>query len=54
VLARLHAERAGLYEEVADLTIEVEPFHAREEKPKAAMADRIAELVLAHEATVAV
>jgi shikimate kinase len=54
VLARLHAERARLYEEVADLTIEVEPFHAREEKPKRAMADRIAELVLAHEATVAV
>ena len=28
----------------------VEPFHAREEKPKRALAERIAELVVAHEA----
>ena len=45
-------ERAALYAEVADLTVDVEPFHATEEKPKRAMADRIAELVLAHEAQV--
>jgi shikimate kinase len=50
VLARLHAERAPLYAEVADLTVGVEPFHATEEKPKRALAERIAELVLAHEA----
>ena len=52
VLTRLHAERAALYAEVADLTVDVEPFHATEEKPKRAMAERIAELVLAHEAKV--
>jgi shikimate kinase len=52
VLTRLYGERAALYAEVADLTIDVEPFHANEERPKRAMADRIAELVIAHEATV--
>ena len=52
VFTRLHAERAALYAEVADVTVDVEPVHAAEEKPKRAMADRIAELVLAHEARV--
>ena len=52
VLTRLHAERAALYAGVADVTVDVEPFHATEEKPKRAMAERIAELVLAHEAQV--
>lgn len=52
VLIRLHAERAPLYAEVADITVAVEPFHAREEKPKRALAERIAELVVAHEAKV--
>lgn len=52
VLTRLHAERAPLYAEVADITVAVEPFHDREEKPKRALAERIAELVLAHEAQV--
>jgi shikimate kinase len=52
VLTRLHTERAALYAEVADITVDVEPFHAAEEKPKRAMAERIAELVLAHEAQV--
>jgi hypothetical protein len=41
-----------LYAEVADITVLVEPFHAREEKPKRALAERIAELVLGHEAQV--
>ncbi len=50
VLERLAGERRPLYEEVADLTVDVEPFHASSEKPKQAMAERIAELVLAHEA----
>jgi hypothetical protein len=50
VLERLDGERRPLYEEVADLTVDVEPFHASSEKPKQAMAERIAELVLAHEA----
>jgi shikimate kinase len=52
VLTRLHAERAPLYAEVADITVPVEPFHAREEQPKRALAERIAELVTAHEAQV--
>jgi shikimate kinase len=52
VLERLHAERLPLYEEVADLTVDVEPFHASAERPKQAMADRIAELVLDHESRV--
>lgn len=52
ILARLHAERAPLYAEVADITVSVEPFHASEEKPKQALAERIAELVTAHEAEV--
>ena len=43
---RLHAERAPLYAEVADITVSVEPFHAREEKPKQALAERIADLVV--------
>ena len=52
VLTRLHDERADLYAEVADVTVDVEPFHDTEEKPKRAMAERIAALVLAHEAKV--
>jgi len=50
VLERLHAEREHLYREVADIVVDVEPFHHGEEKPKRALAARIAELVLAHEA----
>jgi shikimate kinase len=49
VLDRLHRERAPLYTEVADIILDVVPFHAIEEKPKRAMAERLAELVLAHE-----
>jgi shikimate kinase len=45
VLTRLHAERAALYAEVADLTVEVEPFHRSEDKPKQALAERIADLL---------
>jgi shikimate kinase len=45
VLTRLHRERAGLYGEVADLRVAVEPFHRNADKPKQALADRIAELV---------
>jgi len=50
VLARLHEERTPRYEEVADLVVDVEPFHRDEEKPKRALAERIADLVLEHEA----
>jgi shikimate kinase len=52
VLERLSAERRALYEQVADLRVDVEPFHASAEQPKQAMAERIAELVLAHESRV--
>lgn len=52
VVTRLHAERAPLYAEVADITVAVEPFHDREEKPKRALAAHIAELVVEHEAQV--
>jgi shikimate kinase len=50
VLTNMHAERAPLYAEVADVTVEVEPYHRDEESPKKAMAKHIADLVLAHEA----
>jgi shikimate kinase len=52
ILNRLHEQRAPFYAEVADLTVGVEPFHDREEQPKQALAERIADLVLAHEAQV--
>jgi shikimate kinase len=44
-LERLVATRAPLYEEVADATVDVEPFHAGDEKPKRALARHIAHLV---------
>lgn len=52
VLHRLHAERAPLYAEVADITVEVAPFHRDEEKPKRALAARVADLLAAHESGV--
>jgi len=51
VLDRLHAERAPLYGEVADIVVGVEPFHRDEERPKRALAERIADLVTAREGT---
>ena len=44
-LARLLAERSPLYEEVADVAVDIEPFHAGDEKPKRALARHIAALV---------
>lgn len=44
-LARLLAERTPLYEQVADVAVDVEPFHAGDEKPKRALARHIAALV---------
>jgi shikimate kinase len=44
-LERLVATRAPLYEEVADATIDVERFHAGDDKPKRALAHHIAQLV---------
>lgn len=49
VLARMHAERAPLYREVADITVQVEPFHREQERPKAALAERITRLVAERE-----
>ena len=51
VLARMHAERAPLYAEVADIVVDVEPFHRDSEKPKKALAERIEHLVRHHEAS---
>lgn len=49
-IERLLAERAPLYAEVADLVVDVEPFHSAHEKPKRELAVRIAEMVREHEA----
>ncbi len=50
VLTRLEAERAPLYQDVADVVVDVAPFHREHEKPKKQMAARVAELVLRAEA----
>jgi shikimate kinase len=47
VLTRLHAERAPLYEEVADLVVDIEGF-LHSPQPKQAVAEHLAEAVLAH------
>ena len=44
-LTRLHAARTPLYAEVADITLDVEPFREDHDKPKKELAVRIAELV---------
>lgn len=44
-LARLLIERTPLYDEVADVAVDVEPFHAGDDKPKRALARHIAALV---------
>jgi shikimate kinase len=44
-LIRLLAERAPLYERVADAVVDVEPFHTGDDKPKRALARHIADLV---------
>jgi shikimate kinase len=49
VLARLHAERAPLYREVADVVVDVQPFHLNEGHPKRALAEHVAGLVRDHE-----
>jgi shikimate kinase len=48
-LTRLAETRTPLYEEVADLTVDVEPFRVAHDKPKRELAARLAELILAHE-----
>jgi len=50
VLARLYAEREAWYREVADEVLEVASFHEWGSTPKRAMAQRIADLVMAREA----
>lgn len=49
VLSRLHAQRAGLYREVADLVVDVEPFHREGERSKARLAEHVADRVRHHE-----
>jgi len=44
-LSRLLAERSPLYEQVADVAVDVEPFHVGDDKPKRALARHIAALV---------
>lgn len=44
-LARLLVEREPLYAAVADLVVDVEPFHQGDDKPKRALARHIAELL---------
>lgn len=44
-LTRLAAERTPLYESLADVTVDVEPFRVAHEQPKRALAERLAELV---------
>jgi shikimate kinase len=44
-LERLIAARTPLYEEVADAAVDVEQFHAGDDKPKRALARHIARLV---------
>lgn len=44
-LERLIAARTPLYEEAADAIVDVEPFHAEDDKPKRALARHIARLV---------
>jgi shikimate kinase len=51
VLTHLHSERADLYRDVADIIVNVEPFHREEDKPKKALAERIEHLVRHHEAS---
>lgn len=43
-LARLQAERTPLYEQVADVAVDIEQFHGGDEKPKRALARHIARL----------
>jgi shikimate kinase len=44
-LGRLLAERSALYEQVADVQIDVEPFHVGDDQPTRALARHIAELI---------
>lgn len=53
VVDQMHRERAPLYADVADITVSVEPFHRDEDRPKDALAARIAGLVAEHEQRVA-
>lgn len=45
VFDRLDLERAPLYAEVADLVVDIEPFHIEADKPKQAIAERIVALL---------
>ncbi len=49
-LERMVGDRTPLYQQVADVVVDVEPFHRDHDKPKRALAVRTAELVLSAEA----
>ena len=51
VIGRLYDERQAWYREIADLSIDIAPFHEWGSNPKKAMAEHIAQAVLAHEST---
>lgn len=51
VLERLDELRRPLYAEVADIVVDVVPFHRTEDKPKDALAERIAEQISDREAS---
>jgi len=53
-LNRLATERSPWYADVADVVIEVGPVHASEERPKAALAEQVANAVRADDAAGAV
>lgn len=48
-LTRLHQARTPLYQEVADITVDVEPFRVAHDKPKRELAVRLVDLITAHE-----
>lgn len=50
VISRLVEERTGLYADVADLIVDVEPFHSSHDKPKRQLAARLADMVREAEA----
>jgi shikimate kinase len=43
--ARLETERSGLYADVADTVVDIEPFHTLDEKPKRLVARHIVDLL---------
>lgn len=51
VLTRLDQERAGWYEEVADLVVDIDPVHQEADKPKRRLAELVVEALAAGAST---